>query len=346
MSYYAINIYYFSGTGNALQVSRWIKDLSIEKSIECELFDISITDISSMIRPSNNTLIIFISPIHGFNYPPIMLNFLFKFPKGNNEVLLMNTRAGMRIGKIATPGLTGIAFYYAGIILRAKGYHIRGVLPVDMPSNWISVHPGLNTYTILFLHRKMKERVIKGMSRILVGKKYFRAPIESVLDIAVMPISLGYYFVGRFIFAKTYFSSSACNDCDLCVEGCPVHAITKVDGRPYWTFKCESCMKCMSNCPKQAIETAHGSIAIVSVLFTSVLVVLFYAFFDHYFFKIENKWLEFIIESVLFLVILAIWYRLIHFLMRFKPIERFVVYTSLTKYRFWGRRYKAQNYKS
>lgn len=179
----------------------------MEKSIECELFDISKTDHSSLVIPSNETLIIFISPIHGFNYPPIMLNLLFTFPKGHNQVLLMNTRAGMRIGKIATPGLTVIAFYYAGIILRAKGYHIRGVLQVDMQSNWISVHPGSSTYTILFLHRKMKERVARGVSRILAGKKYFRAPIESVLDIAVLYTSLTKYrFWGRRYNAQNYKS--------------------------------------------------------------------------------------------------------------------------------------------
>jgi hypothetical protein len=68
---------------------------------------------------------------------------------------------------------------------------------------------------------------------------------------------------------------------------------------------------------------------------------LFYRYFEQLFFDIENTLIGFIIESVLFLFILAAWYRIVHFAMRFKFIERVVVYTSLTKYKFWGKRYKA-----
>ena len=72
-----------------------------------------------------------------------MLNFLIHFPKGRNKVLLINTRAGMLIGKWITPGLTGIAFYFSALVLKLKGYSIKAMFPVDLPSNWISVHPGL-----------------------------------------------------------------------------------------------------------------------------------------------------------------------------------------------------------
>lgn len=345
MSYENIIIYYFSGTGNALRVSKWIQDLATEKSVGCELIDIAKQRAPLLQPPAGNVLLILISPIHGFNYPPIVLDFIWKFPSGNSDVLLMNTRAGMKIGNMVTPGLTGMAFYFAGAVMKTKGYRIRGALPVDMPSNWISLHPGLNTHTVLFLHKKMKHRVRTGISRVMEGKKHLRVLREALPDLAVSPISVAYYFVGRFLFAKTYFASSSCNRCSLCVDSCPVHAIKKVDGRPYWTFRCESCMKCMSNCPKCAIETAHGSIAIISILFTSVITVFIYGFFDLYVYNLQNKWIEFILESVLFLAVLAVWYRLIHFLMRFRWIEKLVVYTSLTKYRFWGKRYKAQEYK-
>lgn len=72
-----------------------------------------------------------VSPVHGFNYPPIMLHYLLRFPKGNNEVMLMNTRAGMRIGNWVTPGISGISLYLSALILRWKGYKIRSLYPVD-----------------------------------------------------------------------------------------------------------------------------------------------------------------------------------------------------------------------
>ena len=47
------------------------------------------------------------------------------------------------------------------------------------------------------------------------------------------------------------------------------------------------------------------------------------------------------IETALFLLFLGLMYRIVHYLMRFKIFERLMVYTSLTKFKFWGKRYKS-----
>lgn len=339
-AYQKVIIYYFTGTGNSKNVALWLSEVAEEKGIESQIINIALIDRLSTAPPDPETLVVFISPVHGFNYPPIMLHFIMRFPKGKNKVVLMNTRAGMLIGKFITPGLTGIAFYLAGLILFIKGFSIKAILPVDMPSNWISLHPGLNDRTIKFLHKKNKERVTVFAQRIFSGKSYFKALLEAY-DMLLAPIALGYYLVGRFFFAKTFFASRDCNNCEICIKACPVKAIIKVDSRPFWTFNCESCMKCMSNCPKKAIETGHGYIAAFVYVFLSVLLVLFYKYFDAWFFPIENALLKMVIESTLFIAFIGIWYRLVHWLLRFKALERFAVYTSLTKYKWWGRRYKA-----
>jgi ferredoxin len=339
--YTKLVIYYFSGTGNSENVARWLADTASEKGIEVSLTNIAKTDRLAIPKPKPNTLVAFCSPIHGFNYPPVMLNFILRFPKAKNHVLLLNTRAGMLIGKWITPGLTGIAFYFVALILKLKGYSIRAMFPVDLPSNWISVHPGLNDRTVKFLHERNREKVDRFAQNVLAGGTDFRAVRELVQDLLISPISLGYYFIGRFFFAKTYYASAACDNCGLCVRSCPVKAIKTVDKRPFWTFNCESCMHCMSYCPKRAIETAHGSVLIITLLSSLVVSGLFYSYFKEWFFDIEHTLLGFILESALFLGILAVWYRLLHYAMRYKFIERLVVYTSLTKYKFWGRRYRA-----
>jgi Pyruvate/2-oxoacid:ferredoxin oxidoreductase delta subunit/flavodoxin len=339
-SYEKVTIYFFSGTGNSKNVASWLAQAAEEYNVESQIINIAKIDRHSINPPDPDSLVVFISPIHGFNYPPIMLNFLKRFPKGKNKVVLMNTRAGMLIGKFITPGVTGIAFYLSAFILMLKGYSIKAILPVDMPSNWISLHPGLNHRTVKYLHEKNKARVAVFARKILAGKSLFRALLE-IYDILLAPIALGYYFIGRFILAKTFYASADCDNCDTCIKGCPVKAIIKVDNRPFWTFNCESCMKCMSNCPKKAIETGHGYVLGYSLIFSLVIIGLFYKYFDLYFFRIENGLLKMVIESILFVSIFTLWYRLVHWSMRFKLIERLVVFTSLTKYQFWGRRYKA-----
>lgn len=339
--YNKLVVYYFSGTGNSENVARWLADAAREKGMEVSLTNIAKTDRLAIPTPEPNTLVAFCSPIHGFNYPPVMLNFILRFPKAKNHVLLLNTRAGMLLGKWNVPGLTGIAFYFSALVLKLKGYSIRAMFPVDLPSNWISVHPGLNDRTVKYLHERNREKVNRFAQNVLAGGTNFRAVREIIQDLLISPISLGYYFIGRFFFAKTYYASSACDNCGLCIQSCPVKAIKTVDNRPFWTFNCESCMHCMSYCPKRAIETAHGSIVLITLLSSLVFSGLLYRYFGQLFFDIEHTFAGFILESVLFLGILAIWYRLLHYAMRFKFIERLVVYTSLTKYKFWGRRYRA-----
>jgi ferredoxin len=338
--YRKVIIYYFSGTGNSRNVTNWISSIASEMNIEFELVNIGAADRLHPKVPDNNALVIFISPIHGFNYPPLVLNYIARFPKGNNKVILMNTRAGMLIGKYITPGLTGIAFYISALILKLKGYSIYGMYPVDLPSNWISVHPGLNDRTIKFIHEKIKSRIDKFAQQVLSGGKNFKALREIIQDIAVAPISLGYYFVGRFFIAKTYFASSDCNGCDLCIKNCPAKAITKINGRPYWTFRCESCMHCMSYCPKKAIETGHGFV-VGFILLYSVVISLFYSLIYKFHIGINSYLLQEIIEISIFLVLIAILYRVFHVMLRFKFFERLMVYTSLTKFKFWGKRYRA-----
>src|SRR5664279_3263018 len=188
-------IYYFSGTGNSKNVALWLSQVATEYDIECTLTNIAQINRRDVEPPDPEALIVFVSPIHGFNYPPVMLHFIIHFPKGKNKVLLMNTRAGMLIGKFVTPGLTGVAFFLSAFILRLKGFSIKAMFPVDLPSNWISIHPGLNARTIKFLHEKNKEKVTAFARRVFSGKSDFRALHEMIQDIIASPVSLGYYFV-------------------------------------------------------------------------------------------------------------------------------------------------------
>jgi ferredoxin len=334
-------IYYFSGTGNSRNVAWWLADEASKAGIVSHLVNITHAERLNIDPPDQEALVVFVSPIHGFNYPPVMLNFIIRFPRGKNPVVLMNTRAGMLIGKWVTPGLTGIAFLLTALVLRLKGYSIRGMRPVDLPSNWISIHPGLNARTVQFLHEKNRERVNVFSKQIFDGKRSFSALREIIQDVLVAPIAVMYYFVGRFVLAKTYYASGDCDNCGICIKGCPVKAIKLVDNRPFWTFNCESCMKCMGNCPKKAIETAHGFIIGTGIFFSSFIMILIYKYIEQWFGKIEYKVLEFVLETAVFLFILALSYRSVHFLMRFRFFDRLMVYTSLTHYKFWGRRYKA-----
>lgn len=342
-----MRIFYFSGTGNAKKIAEWMNQYANEKCVLSEVVDISKMDVRR-VQPFPGEMIGIISPTHGFNYPPLVINFIFRFPRTafKNKIFLMNTRAGMKLSKLFLPGLSGIALLLSAIVLLMKGYRIVGMRPIDLPSNWISLHPGLKEKVVLSMHERCKRISTAFMEKMISGKRNYRSLYDLPWDLAISPIALGYYFIGRFILAKTFYASASCDDCGLCIKQCPVKAIKLVDNRPYWSYRCESCMRCMNNCSKRAIETAHGLLAGTLILLNTTLITLLYSYFNTYTnYNITNdsflnSMIRLTFESIITLGFLILSYRLVHYLRRFKLFEWMMVYTSLTKFKFW-RRYKA-----
>jgi len=131
----------------------------------------------------------------------------------------------------------------------------------DMPSNWMSLHWGLNLSNSKFIFGRAKVRTDSFIDSILAGRKVFQGILSLLFGLTLSPISLGYLVMGRFWLSKLFFTSENCTGCGQCAKNCPVNAIKMVGSkkpRPYWTFNCESCMRCMGYCPNQAVEVSHS----------------------------------------------------------------------------------------
>ncbi len=344
MSEAQITIHYFSGTGNALCASRWVAENAKKAGMEAKVRSIDRFDRQRLARPSADTLLGFAYPTHGFNTPWYMLKFILGFPRGRNPVFLLNTRAGMKLWGWYTPGLSGIALLLPMLILVLKGYSIRGVLPLDMPSNWISLHPGLYPHTVQSIVSHCRGIVDRFSDELLAQKRSYPLIFFLLLplDLAILPIGLAYFAIGRFFLAKTFFASKRCNGCGICAEHCPVGAVKMIDDRPYWSFYCESCMRCMNICPLQAIETSHSLAAMIIALTSSIPVSIYLQrFLSGWGVKITSA-AFYTIEKILFwlfsLALIYAVYVVFFALLRNPWVNRFFVYTSLTYY--WAR-YKA-----
>lgn len=340
-------IIYYSGTGNSKRVSEWIGEVARERNKRTHISSYHLFNPDDIADFKGRTLIGFYSATHGFNIPHSMLEFMFRFNllKGS-DVFIGNTRAGMKLWKLFMPGLSGIAMYFPALIMLLKGYKIKAMYPVDLPSNWISLHPGLRKKVIdsMLVHC---ERLTKQFAKkVLSGKRVFlRSFVLLPLDVLVAPLAIGYYFVGRYILAKTFIANNQCNNCGICIKQCPTQSIIVSDNRPYWKFTCESCMKCMNHCPHRAIETAH-------FMFFVVLLGLI-IFINPFLSGLVSGWvtkllgqsvlayetLDFILKWSVALVLYYISYKFLHYLMGFPAINRILTYTSFTSWKFW-RRYK------
>lgn len=339
---------YYSGTGNSKRVSEWIVETAAEAGVKTCIT--SFTDFTpEMIAGfTGKTLIGFFSATHGFNMPHSMLRFLFRFKElRGSDIFIGNTRAGMKLSKLFMPGLSGIAMYFPALIMLLKGYKVRSMYPVDLPSNWISLHPGIRPKVIDSMFGHYRSLTKKFAEKVLSGQRVFlKAFVLLPLDILVAPISLGYYFFGRFMLAKTFITNENCDNCGLCWKQCPTQSIVLRDNRPFWKLTCESCMKCMNYCPQRAIETAHSFFFII--LFALILLVNPFlsekvaALVDRLLrgSGIAYELIYFVVQWSVALVIYIAGYRLIHYLSRYRFFSRMIAYTSLTYWKFW-RRYRA-----
>ena len=344
----SLYIYYISGTGNARISSEWIAEEAEKKGIKTVVQQIDRLENIVMPKDGENPLIGFAFPTHGFNAAPIMLKFIAGFPKGlSEEVFLLNTRAGMKLYKIFMPGLSGVAQLLPAFILWLKGYKCIGFRPVDLPSNWIPLHPGLKNKVIESIFIRCEKIVRRFAGKIFSGKKVYNGLFSFPVDIILAPVAFGYYLGGRFFLSKTFIANNNCNNCGLCIKECPTSSIILVQNRPYWKLTCESCMRCLNNCPQRAIESAHGMAIAFWILFTILNSQIILIIINALDINSEALWWKMItsLSGIGIMVLLtALLYRIMHYSMAFKPVRYLVRFTSLTTLPFW-RRYTFLNKK-
>lgn len=341
-----LRLYFFSGTGNARRVATWLAGAWRASGREAAVADL-VHVAPGAVELGPGDVLGLASPTHGFNFPPITLAFLFALPRARhrNRALIFNTRAGLRLLGLHLPGLSGVAQLLAALVLTAKGYRVAAMRPIDLPSNWISLHPGLAPDAVRDLHRRCEAITRRSAARLLDGRRDLRALWDLPQDLLLAPVALGYFLAGRYVLAKSLVASADCDGCEACVKACPVQAISMRDGRPFWSATCESCMRCMNHCPRRAIQAAHG--------FVLGLVLLVHLALDRLVLpplQARVPWLvgpsglarltQGALETALLLGAALLAYRLLHRGLRHRAVERLVTLTSLTHFRWW-RRYRA-----
>jgi NAD-dependent dihydropyrimidine dehydrogenase PreA subunit len=343
--YQHLIIYYLSGTGNALIAARWFADQARRRGMTADIIPIDRFRTPLQVPDGEGTLIGFFYPTHGFSLPWYMLKFMLAFPRGRRDIFCLNTFGGTKIGKVHLPGLSGLALILPALLFFLKGYRMRGLVSLNLPSNWISLHPGLTPSAVASLADHCRNKVESYAASLLSGGTPFHGLISLPFDLAVSPVALGYTFVGRFWLAKMYLATLECDGCGICESSCPMNALIMKNKRPFWTFHCESCMRCMNICPKKAIQVSHLFTAMSAYVLYGLLFpfAMFYASrfvpsitaiiaSESQIMSLFKAW---ILLSVMFLA-----YRLVQALTRFRPFNYSFAGLSLTRLPFW-RRYLA-----
>ena len=194
-NYENATIYYLSGTGNTYRVAKWAGEGLEQQKIKTQIAPFEKADPKTEIIHGEKTLLGLFLPTHGFTAPWMMIRFALKLSKGKGtHAFVSATRGGTKFGKIHLPGFEGTAAYLLALILKIKGYKVRGVIGIDMPLNWTVVIPGFKEKSACSISRFNSSRILASVKSILDGDKKFGTwtYVSLFLGILILPFSLGY----------------------------------------------------------------------------------------------------------------------------------------------------------
>lgn len=258
MTYQSLTLHVFSGTGNSLRAAHWAAERATASGLPARVRPIE--EGPPHAPPTGpEQLIGLLFPTHGFTAPWVMIRHALRLPRGRGaHAFVCATRGRVKLGPLFVPGMEGTAGYLLALVLWAKGYRVRGVTGLDMPSNWMSLHPAQAPESVAAIIERAKPVADRFFSTIIGGGRSFRGFACLLAGLALAPLSAAYLLAGRFFLAKLFFASRRCSGCGLCAQRCPVGAVRMWGRRPYWSFACESCMRCMGFCPSQAVEVGQA----------------------------------------------------------------------------------------
>ncbi|SFM08048.1 EFR1 family ferrodoxin [Pelosinus propionicus] len=337
-----IVLFFMTGTGNSYQVAAWFAEKAAALGVEVQMQQIKRANLS--LEPKRSTLCVFAFPTHGFTAPWLLLKQILCLPRGKGTAAaILPLRAGTRIKGISFPGMEGTAGYLAACLLLWKGYRVKGVLGIDMPSNWTAVHWGLSKENTEFIIAAAEPKVKHFANVILNRQVYFDGIVPFLIGLWLAPISVMYLLLGQLMLSKLFFASDKCISCRKCAKLCPKQAIIMAGSnrkRPYWTYSCDSCMACMNYCPYGAVEVSP----IIGILFYFIGTIPISTYILSHFVPLPLSWLPIswsgIIQYIYILISVFLAYRLLHTALGWRFFSMFLSKLSHTRY---FRRYHAPN---
>lgn len=233
-------IYYFTGTGNSLQVA---KDLSaglngaILKNIGAESEQSNLADEAADV-------IGFVFPVYAWGVPAIVADFVGKIRVDGRPYIFAVATCN------ASPGKTLTDFQK---ILSVKGLSLAAGFALKQPNNYIIWSgPGSG--------EEQKELIAQGKIRIKeivdsVNKKEKYNPETSGPATNFFGSCIHKLFrKNSWRQAKNFWVTKQCNQCRICLRICSVSNIQMHEQRISWGDKCQQCLACLQWCPQEAIQ--------------------------------------------------------------------------------------------
>jgi ferredoxin/flavodoxin len=245
-------IYYFSATGNSLNVAQ-----SVQQSIKA----FELKNIAKVLLNANDEKIElkkierlgFVFPVYAWGIPRIVEDFLKKLKSIEAEYIFAIATCG------GTPGKTLLVL---NNYLKEYEVSLNNAFTVDegaytfLEENiFMSIIPKLATNTPKRFSDRKKE-----INNCILSKR--DGKIESSGFLANgLGNTLHDFAINNFkTMDQDFWINDNCNDCNQCISICPRENIDIKAGKKVWLNNCEFCFACLQWCPMEAIEYSNESV--------------------------------------------------------------------------------------
>jgi len=225
-------IYYFSATGNSLQVA-----LDIAEGIGgAEVISVSK---AGMNVKCESEVIGFVFPSFAWGMPNMFHDFIKSGDFNKDAYFFTVVTCGASMGGSARDVDT---------LLRKKGAKLSYGMQIKMVSNYIplyNIDPSKEAETLANAEKELAG-ITAGINERRSNK--FKKGLWLVRKIRFLMMK------DNKNADKNYNVSDACDSCGLCANVCPAHNIEISDGKPIFKHNCEGCIACIHWCPQKAIN--------------------------------------------------------------------------------------------
>ena len=234
-------LYFFSGTGmTKYVVDKFVNEFE-QHSVAVDCFKIEEPRIHKSSLSEYDVLGI-AYPVHSFNAPKIVIDFVKQLPKSN----------GMNTFIIHTAGEKHIINYASSDLLIKKlskrGYRVFHNKMIEMPSNFIVKYRDERVKNIL---TKANEDIPHIANDIIELEPYY---MRKNLGSKIIAFIGRVEWFGAHIIGKFYNAKNGCVRCGKCINICPNKNIVMNEKSIGFKWRCGLCMRCIYQCPKNAIS--------------------------------------------------------------------------------------------
>lgn len=232
-------IYYFTGTGNSLEIVRQLLTLSDNKHEV--ITAINYTTPSPQLS-DKSTELGFVFPVYGWGVPLIVEDFINRFPSNSNKLspyIYVILTCGDDIG--CTDKLVRKLF-------ASKGWKVNAIFSLQMRNTYVCL-PGFDTDAPdLELQKSANARA--GLQHILQHIQAHKDSSDKDIHPGSFPRIKSYILrplFNKFLIHDKHFkvNSQKCTACGKCIRLCPLQNMkANTKGMPEWLGHCTHCLRC------------------------------------------------------------------------------------------------------